>query len=401
MSTRQLSSVPLTKGVFLLADFTVRDVFIKGWEGFSSSRHLPLVHLKAANAIVNCKTPAMGFNAAICEDCSYLRIHYCSCGNRNCPQCQQVEKEKWIDKRRSEVIDAPYFHVVFTLPAQLRSLVYANQKLLYELLHKASSQTLLALSRDEKYLGAVPGIIQILHTWTQTLEYHPHIHCIVSGAGLSRDMKLKKASSHFFIPVKAMMKLFRGIFVDNLKLLYHSGQLYIPGSCDELRQPGIFRDFVDSLYNTDWCPFVKETFNGFGNAIDYLGRYTHRIAIANSRIIDVTDTHTTFWYRDRRDGNRRKEMVLENGEFIRRFLMHVLPKGFRKIRYYGFLCGRFKAKALRILFSLQDRAQYRSRFSKETPASQILKEVWNVDICNCPKCGAKMRLLGNYRNRRC
>lgn len=384
-----------------MSDFTVRDVFINGWKNVSSSRHLPLVHLKTANAIMNCKTPAMGFNASICDDCSYLRVHYCSCGNRNCPQCQQVEKEKWIDKRRSEVIDAPYFHVVFTLPSQLRSLVYANQELLYDLLHRASSQTLLTLSQDEKYLGATPGIIQLLHTWTQTLEYHPHIHCIVSGAGLSRDMKLKKASSHFFIPVKAMMKMFRGIFLDTLKTYYRLGQLYIPDSCDELRQPDLFHYFIDMLYETDWCPFVKETFNGFGNAIDYLGRYTHRIAISNSRIIDVTDTHVTFWYRDRRDGNRRKEMVLENSEFIRRFLMHVLPKGFRKIRYCGFLNNRFKKRALRILFSLQDKAQYRSRFSKDTPASQILKEVWNVDICCCPKCGAKMRLLLNYRNRRC
>lgn len=384
-----------------MSDFTVRDVFIKGWKDFSSAHQLRPVHRNAANAIMGCKTSAMGFNAAICDDCSCLRIHYCSCGNRNCPQCQQVEKEKWIDKRRSEVIDAPYFHVVFTLPAQLRSLVFANQELLYDLLHKASSQTLLTLSQDKKYLGAVPGIIQILHTWTQTLEYHPHIHCIVSGAGLSRNMKLKKTSSHFFIPVKAMMKMFRGIFLDNLKLLYHSGQLYIPDSCDELKHPDIFRDFVDMLYKTDWCPFVKETFNGFGNAIDYLGRYTHRIAISNSRIIDVTDTHITFWYRDRRDENHRKEMVLENREFIRRFMMHVLPKGFRKIRYYGFLNNRFKKRALRILFSMQDRLQYVSRFSKETPSSQILKEVWNVDICTCPKCGAKMRLLGNYRKRRC
>lgn len=384
-----------------MAEFTVRDVFLKGMSSFQKKSTPSSVRLQAANAIINCKTPAMGFNAALCEDCSHLQIHYCSCGNRNCPRCQQVEKEKWIDQRRSEVLDVPYFHAVFTLPAPLRSLIYANQELLYDLMHKASAHALLTLSRDKQYLGAVPGIIQILHTWSQTLEYHPHIHCIISGAGLTPDLKLKKSSSGFFLPLNPMMKLFRGFFLDSLHKHYLSGKLYIPDSCSELEEPALWKDYLDTLYQTDWCPFVKETFNGFGNAIDYLGRYTHRIAIANSRIIHVTDSHVTFWYRDRRDGNRRKEMTLENEEFIRRFLMHVLPKGFQKIRYYGFLNNRLKKRNLRILFSFQEKQQYFSKFTRGTPAAQILKDIWNVDICSCPKCGSVMRLLGNFRRRRC
>lgn len=383
------------------SSFSVRDVFLKSWESYRHNNHPSSVQRQAAVSILDCKTSSMGFNASICDDCSFLSIHYCSCGNRNCPHCQQVEKERWIDNRRSEVIDAPYFHVVFTLPSQLRPLVYANQRLLYNLMHTASSRTVLSLSRDERYLGASPGIIQVLHTWTQTMDYHPHIHCIVSGAGLTRDLKLKKASSHFFIPISAMMKKFRGIFLDELKNLYHSGRLFIPDSCSELNMPSLWRNFIDMLYRTDWCPFIKETFNGFGNAIDYLGRYTHRIAISNSRIISVSETHTSFWYHDRRDENKRKVLTLENCEFISRFLMHVLPKGFQKIRYYGLLNNRFKKRNLRIIFSIQGRRQYVTRFSSNASAAQILKECWNIDICKCPNCGATMRFLGNYRRRRC
>lgn len=370
-----------------MAEFSVRDVFAKSYSAFSASSNPSPSQIRAANDIRNCKTSALGFNVSVCEDCSHLQIHYCSCGNRNCPSCQQVEKERWIDQRRAEVIDTPYFHVVFTVPSQLRILILSNQKLLYDLLHYAASKSILTLSKDGKHLGATPGIIQILHTWTQTLEYHPHLHCIVSGGGLTRDLKLKKSSAHFFIPVKAMMKMFRGIFLDHLKAFYRNNTLRIPSSCQELLTPAVWQNFINTLYETDWCPFVKETFNGFGNAIDYLGRYTHRIAISNKRILSVTESHTTFWYRDRKDNNKQKEMILENTEFIRRFLMHVLPKGFRKIRYYGFLSNRFKKKNLRILFSMQERIAYQNRFTKETPASQILKDVWNIDICHCPKCG--------------
>ena len=182
-----------------MAEFSVRDVFMNSYCTFAAASHPSSSQLRAANDIMRCKTPLLGFNASLCEDCSHLQIHYCSCSNRNFPSCQQVEKEKWIDQRRTEVIDTPYFHVVFTIPSQLRILVLSNQELLYDLLHYASSQMILTLSKDDKHLGATPGIIQILHTWTQTLDYHPHIHCIVSGGGLTRDLKFKKSSAHFFL----------------------------------------------------------------------------------------------------------------------------------------------------------------------------------------------------------
>lgn len=376
-----------------MAEFSVRDVFLRSFSSFEQSHVISSAQHSAASSILGCKTGAFGLNAQICDDCSHIQIHYCSCGNRNCPSCQQIQKEKWIDQRRAEVIDTPYFHVVFTVPSQLRSLILANQVLLYDLLHQAASTTILTLSMDEKHLGATPGIIQILHTWTQTLEYHPHIHCIVSGGGLTRDLKLKKSSSHFFLPVAKMMPKFRGFFLANLKQYYYSGKLTIPSSCQELNETALWKEYLNQLYTTDWCPFVKETFNGFGNAIDYLGRYTHRIAISNQRILSVSDTHTTFWYYDRKDGNTRKEMTLDNQEFIRRFLMHVLPKGYRKIRYYGFLNNRFKKKNLKILFSLQSKQPYAARFSKDTSALQVIKELWKVNSYCCPMCGSSMRSL--------
>lgn len=389
----------MTGEVIPLGEFSVRDVFVQSMSDYAKKypQTLSRERREAASSILGCKTGVFGFNAQICKDCFHLQIHYCSCGNRNCPQCQQVKKEKWIDQRRAEVMDTPYFHVVFTLPQQLRALFMANQKLLYNMFHRIASQTLLKLARDDKYLGATPAIIQVLHTWTQTLDYHPHMHCIVSAGGLTRDLKFRKGSSRFFIPIKVLMKVFRGKFMEALRDAWANNSLVIPASCSELELPSIWKEYCHILYETDWCPYVKETFNGFGNAIDYLGRYTHKIAISNSRIIRVTDTHVTFWYRDRKDDNRRKEMTLENTEFIRRFLMHVLPKGFQKIRYFGILHNSSKKRNLNIIFQIQGKQSYQAKFSKDTPVSQVLKELYNIDICRCEKCGShRIRYLGRF-----
>lgn len=351
--------------------------------------------LAAANAIKSCKTGELGYNASVCDDCGHIELHSCSCRNRSCPNCQSVLKEVWIDKRRSEVLDARYFHVVFTVPHQLNALFLANQNLLYGLLFSAASQTLLSLSQDRRYLGAEPGIIMVLHTWGQNLAYHPHVHCIVSGAGLSRDHKLVKSGKSFFIPIKAAMKMFRGKFMAALKSCRSSGRLVIPSSCSDLDVPEGWLSFVDRLYSVDWCPYIKETFNGYGNAIDYLGRYTHRVAISNGRITDMTDDTVSFWYKDYHDSSARKEMTISQDEFIRRFLMHVLPRRFQKIRYYGFLSNGAKARKLRLLFDLQGHQQFTAKFSSDTPKDVILSEVLGIDVHLCPCCGrSSMRYLG-------
>lgn len=375
--------------------YPIRSVFADSLGWYMQDHLLSDEQIAAANAIRCCKTGELGYNASVCDDCGHVELHNCSCRNRSCPNCQSVLKEVWIDKRRSEVLDARYFHVVFTVPHQLNALFLANQRLLYDLLFSAASQTLLTLSQDRRYLGAEPGIIMVLHTWGQTLAYHPHVHCIISGAGLTRDHKLVKSGRSFFIPIKAAMKMFRGKFMAALKSYRFSEKLFLPDPCADLAVPEAWQSFVDILYSTDWCPYIKETFNGFGNAIDYLGRYTHRVAISNGRITDLTDDTVSFWYKDYRDGNKRKEMTLSQEEFIRRFLLHVLPRKFQKIRYYGFLSNGAKAKKLRLLFDLQGHQQFASRFSADSPKDVILSEVLGIDVHVCPCCGkSTMRYLG-------
>lgn len=375
--------------------YPIRKIFSDSLEWFLREHHPSAEQLSAANAISKCKTGELGYNTSICDECGHIELHSCSCRNRSCPNCQSVLKEVWIDKRRSEVLDARYFHVVFTVPHILNELFLANKRLLYDLLFSSASQTLLTLSQDRRYLGAEPGIIMVLHTWGQTLAYHPHLHCIISGAGLSRDHRLVTSGNSFFIPIKAAMKLFRGKFMAALKSYRSSGRLTIPESCRDLAVPEGWQAFVDKLYSTDWCPYIKETFNGNGNAINYLGRYTHRIAISNGRITDMTDDTVTFWYKDYKDHSSRKDMTLSHEEFIRRFLMHVLPKRFQKIRYFGFLSNGSKAGKLRLLFELQGHQQFTARFSADTPKDVILSDVLGIDVHLCPYCGrSAMRYLG-------
>ena len=352
------------------------------------------VQRTASLAILRCKTGSLGYNLSECPDCGHTEFHSNSCRNRNCPNCQAVNKEIWVDKRRAEVIDSPYFHVVFTLPHELNPLIYCNQTLLYGLFHKCCAQTLLELSTDQKYLGATPGIIQVLHTWNQELDYHVHMHCIVSGGGLTKDSKLRKSKGKFFIPVFVLRDKFKGKYMALLKRLYHKGSLKFSHSCSYLMDSPSWNTFFNSLYQKDWCPYIKETFNGFGNAIEYLGKYTHKIAISNSRILSVTDTLVTFSARGKNPGEPRRTVSLKNTEFIRRYLMHVLPSGFQKIRYYGFLNNRYKSENLRLIFTLQGHQRFKSRYIGLSIA-ELLKAVWKVDVSVCHVCGCcNMKYLG-------
>ena len=352
------------------------------------------VQHKASQAILQCKTGSLGYNVSECPDCGHTEFHNNSCRNRNCPNCQAVNKEIWVDKRRAEVIDSPYFHVVFTLPHELNSLIYCNQSLLYNLLHKCCAQTLLELCANKKYLGATPGIIQVLHTWNQELDYHVHMHCIISGGGITKDSKLRCSKEKFFIPVFVLRDKFKGKYLALLKKLYQKGTLYFSGSCSHLKNADTWTSFCDSLYRKDWCPYIKETFNGFGNAIEYLGKYTHKIAVSNSRLLSIKDKTVTFSARGKTPGAPRRTVSLKNTEFIRRYLMHVLPSGFQKIRYYGFLNNRMKNVNLKLIFTLQGHQRFKQRFTNMTLA-EILKAVWNFDIRICPECGhPSMKHLG-------
>lgn len=392
---RAVPSALLTAWLVSAMDNTVQQVFQASWQEYCTKAFYQTdVQKKAAAAIRDCKTGKLGCNVSRCSDCGHIEICNNSCRNRNCPKCQAVKKEVWVDKRRAEVIGSPYFHAVFTIPHEMNPLIYCNQELLYGLFHKCCAETLLELSADDKYLGATPGIIQVLHTWNQTLDYHVHMHCIISGGGLTKDNKIRLSHGKFFIPVKVLRDKFKGKFMACLTGLYESGALYFSSSCKHLADASCFREWKNGLYEKDWCPYIKETFNGFGNAIEYLGRYTHRIAISNNRILSVSQDSVTFSARGIKPGDPKREVTLSHTEFIRRFLMHVLPPGFQKIRYYGFLNNRMKAQNLKLIFTLQGGQRFRQRYAGMTMA-QLLKAVWNFDICICPVCGhASMKQLG-------
>lgn len=378
-----------------MGKYKIRQVFEASYLAYSAKTpYLPEVQRKAAHAILNCKSGKLGCNVSRCGKCGHMEFHNNSCRSRSCPNCQAVQKEVWVDKRRAEVIDSPYFHVVFTLPHELNPLIYCNQKLLYGLFHRCCAQTLLELSSNRKYLGAVPGIIQILHTWNQELSYHVHMHCIVSGGGLTKDHKIRLSSGKFFIPVRVLRDKFKGKFMASLSSLYEEGSLVFSSACSHLRSPYSFREWKAALYEKDWCPYIKQTFNGFGNAIEYLGRYTHRIAISNSRILSISQDAVAFSARGIKPGNPRRTISLEHTEFIRRYLMHVLPSGFQKIRYYGFLNNRMKTRSLKVIFKLQGGQRFRRRYAGMTMA-ELLRAVWDFDIRICPECGcASMKQLG-------
>ncbi len=366
---------------------SIQQIFDSGWSGYCTAYHPSDVQKKAAWSMMHCHTPSTGFNSMSCPDCGHIEIHYNSCRNRNCPNCQAILKELWIDARRSEVIDSPYFHLVFTVPARLHPLLLANQKLLYSLLHRCAADTVLSLAADRKFLGAEVGIVQILHTWGQRLNYHPHIHAIVSGGGLTRDQKLKCTSQRFFLPLPVMSKVFRGKFLASLQDYYHSDHLSFPASLEHLCHPAEWGAFRNALYQTDWNLFIKETFNGNGNAIEYLGRYANRIAITNSRILSVSDNEVRFSAFDYKSASK-VTVSLSCQEFIRRFMLHILPAGFQKIRYYGFLKNRCKRKNLTLIFRLQGHQRFLQKFTGMS-TGELLKAAWGYDLQVCKVCGCR------------
>lgn len=379
--------------MFPVGDSKIRQIFQNGWQDYREHFNPSDVQTGAAYCIMNCKTGKFGYNISRCEECGYTSFHANSCRNRNCPNCQAVLKELWIDRRSSEVIDASYFHVVFTVPAQLNPLIYSNQKLLYGLLHRCSAETLLELSGKKKYLGATPGIIQVLHTWGQELNYHPHIHCIISGGGLTKTKDLKLCTGNFLVRIEPLVKKFRGKFLHCLQQYYQNNALVFPASCMQLKNHYAWDKFRDRLYHINWNAEIRETFNGHGNAIEYLGRYANRIAITNSRIQKVTDSEVTFSAKDYKTGCL-KDITISCEEFIRRFMMHVLPSGFQKIRYYGFLNNRSKKQNLMIIFKIQGHRKYQEMLSGLS-MEQVLLTVWNYNVRCCPVCGCNsMRHAG-------
>jgi hypothetical protein len=312
-------------------------------------RWLTLLHLKVLRAIAACRTPALGGHLRQCDGCGQQAISYNSCLNRHCPKCQGAARQLWLAQRSAELLPVPYYHVVFTLPQVLAPLALQNKALVYGLLFRAVAETLLQIAADPRHLGAQIGFLAILHTWGQTLLHHPHVHCVVPGGGLSPDHQRWIACSHkFFLPVKVLSVVFRGKFLGALQRAFRKHQLTLAGQLAPLQSPAVFAALLRTAAQRNWVVYAKRPFAGPAQVLTYLSRYTHRIAIANSRLISMTDGRITFRWRDYAHGHQARVMTLAADEFLRRFLLHLLPAGFVRIRYFGLLANRHRSQFLQL-----------------------------------------------------
>jgi len=334
----------------------------------------------------------LGGHIEICEKCGHTRISYNSCRNRHCPKCQFIKKENWVIAKNKDVLPVEYFHVVFTIPEKLNLIMFRNSKLLYSLLLQSAGKTITGLGKETKWLGGLTGAISVLHTWGQKLELHPHVHCIVPGGGLSTDKeKWIPCKKGFFLPVKVMSKRFRRRLLDGLKLLYKKDKLYLEGSLAEYKSPGAFQALIDELYKIDWVVYAKKPFRDVSTVIKYLSRYTHRIAISNYRIVKIDNDYIYFTYRDYRDNNRKKIMRLSASEFIRRFLLHILPIRFVKIRYVGLLSNRSRRENIdccRVILKIRpEEVPVRKEYQD---FADFLLDVFGFDVKQCPVCNGRL-----------
>jgi len=356
------------------------DIFSSHEETFKAAHTLCAEQQKAYNAIMYCRTPALGGHTSHCNHCGHMRNAYNSCRNRHCPKCQFIKKEQWVDKLAANLPPVNHFHLVFTIPHELNKLFYLNQAKAYDLLFKASSQSLLELAAQGKHLGAQAGAVAILHTWGQNLSYHPHIHMIVPAGGLSDDlMEWIYAPRNFFISVKVISPVFRGILYRLMSQEILKNELQLPNDIRDIAH-------LKSLcYKKQWVVYAKKPFSDASGIIGYLGNYTHRVAISNNRLIDHKDNKVTFNYKDYKNAGTRRIVSIDAHEFIRRFMQHVLPCGFYKIRYYGFLAlSNIKTK-LQLVYSLIPKATYLSKF-EGLGAIDVWRELTGEDPLCCPKC---------------
>jgi hypothetical protein len=302
---------------------------------------------RVMRAIESCRTAFLGGHVDVCDECGIERNSYNSCRNRHCPKCQSLAKAEWLDERMAELLPVPYYHVVFTIPEEVASVAFQNKKLVYTILFKAASETLRIIAANPKYLGAQIGFLAVLHTWNQTLLHHPHLHCVVPGGGLSPDnSRWLSCRQGFFLPVRVLSRLFRGKFLCYLKQAFDQGKLQFFSDLKSLVDPEAFGRFLRRNRQQEWVVNAKPPFGGPAQVLDYLGRYTHRVAISNHHLVTFQDGKVTFQWRDRKKHDRIRTMTLGADEFIRRFLMHVLPQGFGKIRYFGFLANRHRRDRL-------------------------------------------------------
>jgi Putative transposase/Transposase zinc-binding domain len=337
-------------------------------------------------AIEVCRTAVLGGHLERCDQCDYERNCFNSCRDRHCPKCQSLARAQWIEHRLAELLDCPYFHVVFTVPDEIAAIAYQNKRVVYDILFHTTAEALKTIGADPKHLGAEIGFFAVLHSWGQNLMFHPHLHCVVPGGGLSADgQRWVRCRARFFLSVRVLSRLFRRLFLEGMEKAFKCGKLQFFAALEFLRDPRAFAERIAQAKETDWVVYTKRPFAGPQQVLDYVGRYTHRVAISNNRLIDIANGRVKFHWKDYRDNSQIKVMDLEADEFIRRFLLHVLPEGFQRIRYYGFLANRDRRKKLvlcRQLLGMQTASpttsikDYRERYQQVTGRSLTL----------CPRC---------------
>jgi putative transposase/transposase-like zinc-binding protein len=349
---------------------------------------LSMAQRRVLTAIEVCRTAVLGGHLEQCDHCAHRRNAYNSCSNRHCPKCQSLARAQWVADRQAELLNTQYFHVVFTLPQQLATIGYQNKRELYGILFRATAETLLTIAADPKHLGAEIGFFAVLHTWGSNLLHHPHLHCVIPGGGLSPDRtQWISCQAGFFLSVRVLSRLFRRLFLEYLLKAFDAGKLEFFSSLELLRDRSSFLDYLAPLREAEWVVYAKRPFAGPEQVLDYVGRYTHRVAISNNRLLDIAEGKVTFRYKDYRHDAQQKTMTLEADEFIRRFLLHVLPDGFQRIRYYGFLANRYREQKLTCCRALLDMP------APEPPALEIPKnyreryeELTGSSLRQCPVC---------------
>ena len=372
---------------------TLGDIVRRYATDFGRHHALCGVQAKALRAIADCRTAALGGHRSRCDSCGAEVNQYNSCRNRHCPTCQTVARLRWLEAREAELLPIPYFHVVFTLPHDINPLAQGNPRIIYNRLFKAAADTLKTFAADPKHLGATPGITLVLHTWSQNLGQHLHTHCIVTGGGLSPDgdhwvpcKQNPHAKKVFLFPVKALSKVFRGKFISGLRQDYQAGELHFAGGTTQFASPAGFSVLLDRLHAKSWVVYAKHPFAGPKQVLRYLSRYTHRVAIGNARLQSMEDSQVTFRYKDYADHGQHKSMTLQADEFLRRFLLHILPSGFMRLRHYGLLANRYRKVKLARCRLLLHQPDPPAREKED--AADLLQRLAGVDVTLCPICKA-------------
>ncbi len=368
---------------------TVADIFNAGFDDYvKTNTKLPYNYYKSAHAISSCRTEELGGHVYQCEECEHEKILYNSCCNRHCPQCQSKARMLWVQARINELLPVSYFHTVFTIPSELNPFVLRNQRSFYKIMFRAVKETLIELAKDKKHLGAEVGFILILHTWGQNLIDHPHIHCLIPGGGISKNgSKWKHCKKDFLFPVRVMTKLFRGKVMDYFRKAVIKGEIKFHGTLTRFEDHKLFKLLLNNLYQKQWVIYVKKPFASPEAVLKYLGNYTHRIAISNHRILSVRNNKVTFSWKDYSDNNKRKTMTVTIQEFIRRFLLHILPDRFMRIRHYGFLGNRSKKEKLKLCRKLlKQRIDDFEKTKDKKEWYEIVEELTGNDPRICCAC---------------